>query len=159
MYNLSAERLPLWFISTKLFAPFPVWFEFWRKLICPRDWMSSATMAANHVSQWRISFHAKLLHTHRWGTTIPSHPPECACMCGSIFSNTHIHTQTEQSVCNAMCQDGIMLSIQSDGLIYFAQSSPEGMCLYPALEGGHVLTSLCARVSALCSISAQPPSA
>lgn len=33
-----------------------------------------------------------------------------------------------------------------------AQSSAEGLCLYPAPEAAHVLTSLCARVSAsVCS--------
>lgn len=58
-----------------------------------------------------------------------------------------------------MCQDSNMLRIQSDGPQRFAQSSAERMCLSPVLEGGHVLTSLCARVSALCIISVQLPSA
>lgn len=96
-------------------------------------------------------------HTHRVvSTNILFSPPERACMCASIFSNRRAHTVV--CVSNAMCQGSIMLRIQSDGPQCFAQSSAE--CLYPALGwgGGHVLTSLCARVSALCGISVLLPS-
>lgn len=92
-------------------------FKCWRKWTCPRDWMSSGSMAAAHALQWsvcRLLFHAKspqikhtCTHTQWWGTTTPSGPPEGACMSGSIFSNTQAHTWAVfpmRSVRTASCE-------------------------------------------------------
>lgn len=63
-----------------------------------------------------------------------------------------------QTLCvsNAMCQDGDMLRIQSDG----PETVRPELCrrdVFVASAGrGHVLTSLSARVSAQCSTAVQP---
>lgn len=124
--------------------------------------MNSGCVATTHASQWSVCglSGAKFPHTHmrahphgvKYYYTIQS-PPERARMCASIFSNGCALGVV--CVSDAMCQGSIMLRIQSDGPEHFAQSSAE--CLCPAPEGGHVLTSLCARVSALRSIGTPLP--
>lgn len=125
MCNLSAVRLTVWFIGLKLFAPPTsiVCFTYWRKWICLTwEWMSSGTMTATRALQWSecrlLSLSLCLSHTHTLtqnGEVLlycPILQSVLACV-GSIFSNPHAHTAV--CVSNAMCQDGIMLRIQSDG--------------------------------------------
>lgn len=90
-----------------LLRPLPsiICFKYWRKWICPRDWMSSGSVDATHASQWSVcaGFSFMQTHTQQWVSTILSSPPECACMCGSIFSMSHTHTRTHTRTHAVVC--------------------------------------------------------
>lgn len=121
--NLSAGRPALWFIIARCFTPPPppiLCFKFCRKLIRPRDWMGSNGMVpSTPASQCFAFMQSHLTYTHtQTHRAVRYYPPlwvlwsVLACV-QSIFSNAHAHA----TVCvpNEMCQDGIMLRIQSDG--------------------------------------------
>lgn len=96
MCNLSAGRLPLWFIIARLFAPPTslICFKYWRQWICPRDWMSSGSRAAAHASQCvQACVQSHLTHTQggKYYYTIQSPRATLACM--QVFVVTGVRTQ------------------------------------------------------------------
>lgn len=150
--NLSARRNTLWFISKSCLR-----FLF---LLCVlniggneyvkgREWAQAAWPQLMHHNGECAGFffHANLPQTRGWGNAVL---PCASCLCFRVFLVAFC------TLCFQRDVSGRRRVQDSDGPQWFAHSSAEGMCLCPRSAGrGHVLTSLSARVSARCSISAQ----
>lgn len=104
MCNLFCREIFfLRFISAKLLAPPTsiICFKYGRNWTCPRDWMSSGSMATTHALQWsvcRLLFHAKSpyinTHTNTHSSEVLLHHPVLQRVPAwvEVFLVTHMHT-------------------------------------------------------------------